>query len=110
MQPRGEAGTDDDAVRVGGGSAMLRQVRGEYLAQQCAAPRVTVVEIRRGNATAGLPARPPQSPGGKLARSGTPDRKSAISRGGAAGPGAGPTGTGRAPNATRVAEPTWLAR
>ena len=51
-----------------------------------------------------------QSSRGKLARSGTPDRKSAISRGGGTGPGDGAGGAGRAPAATRVAEPTRLVR
>ncbi len=51
-----------------------------------------------------------QSLRGKLARSGTPERKSAISRGGGAGPGGGLTGAGRALAATRVAEPAWLVR
>jgi len=51
-----------------------------------------------------------QSPRGKLARSGTPMRKSAISRGAGAGRGGGSAGAGYAPIATRVAEPSWLVR
>jgi hypothetical protein len=51
-----------------------------------------------------------QSPRGKLARSGTPERKSAISRGGGCGRGGGSAGAECAPIAARVAEPTWLVR
>ena len=51
-----------------------------------------------------------QSPRGKLARSGTPERKSAISRGGGCGRGGGAGSAGYAPAATRVAEPSWLVR
>ena len=51
-----------------------------------------------------------QSLRGKLARSGTPGRKSAISRGGGFGRSGGSAAAGYAPAATRVAEPIWLVR
>ena len=49
---------------------------------------------------------------GKLARSGTPDRKSAISRGAGSALRGGVAGeaAGYARAATRVAEPAWLSR
>jgi len=51
-----------------------------------------------------------QSPRGKLARSGTAERKSAISDGGGSGRCAGSGGAWYAPAATRVAEPPRLVR
>jgi hypothetical protein len=51
-----------------------------------------------------------QSPRGKLARSGTPERKSAMRRGAGSGAGGACAATGYAPAATRVAEPIWLVR